>query len=85
MAYIINKLLSLTWVGDIIENVNGNKTMIGLLSLVVYMLDIVPSIFPDFGLPLGLSLMLNEALKYVGVLLPIGAAHKISKRVVGDK
>jgi hypothetical protein len=82
MITIINKLLSLTWLGDIAEAINGNKTIIGLITLTVYVLQIVPIVFPDVGLPEDIAAKLQQMLLYIGVTLtPVGLAHKIGKSI----
>lgn len=85
MITVINKLLSLTWVGDVADAINGNKTAIGLISLAVYVLQIVPVVFPQFGVALEIAANLQQVLLYIGVTLtPIGLAHKVGK-VIEEK
>ncbi len=79
MVTLINKILGLTWLGDVADTINGNKTMIGLIALVVHLLNIVPTYFPEFGFGPQLANGIQEALKYMGVLLPWGAVHKVTK------
>lgn len=80
MLSIISKLLSLTWLGDIADAINGNKTVLGLITLAVYTLGIVPTVFPELGLPEDLALKIQEALLYIGVVLvPVGGGHKVVK------
>lgn len=80
MLSIISKLLSLTWLGDIADAINGNKTILGLITLAVYTLGIVPTVFPELGLPEDLASKIQEALLYIGVVLvPVGGSHKVVK------
>lgn len=82
MISIINKLLSLTWLGDLADAINGNKTVLGLISLAIYVLRIVPEVFPEIGLSPDLADKIQEILLYIGVTLtPLGAAHKVTKTI----
>jgi len=81
MVKIVNKLLSLTWVGDIAEMINGNKTLIGLLALVVHVLNLVPTYLPEYGIAVTFAAKIQDALLWMGVLLPVGAAHKVGKAI----
>ena len=79
MVTILNKLLSLTWLGDVADAVNGNKTLVGLVAIVVHMLNIAPTYFPEYGMAPQVAEWIQKALLYMGVLLPVGAAHKVVK------
>jgi hypothetical protein len=82
MTSFISKLLSLTWLGDIADAINGNKTAIGLITLAIYVLQIVPVVFPDIGLPPDIAAKVQKALLYVGVVLtPVGIGHKVVKKI----
>lgn len=81
MVAIINKLLSFTWLGDLAEKVNGSKTWIGLFALVVHLLNIVPVYFPQYGISVEIAARIQQVLMYLGVLLPVGVAHKVVKAV----
>lgn len=82
MTTIISKILSLTWLGDIADAINGSKSVIGLITLAVYTLGIVPVVFPQLGLPADLSAQVQSFLLYIGVALtPIGLGHKVVKKI----
>ena len=83
MWNFIERLLGLEWLGDLAKQLNGNKTMLGLIALVVHMLNIVPTYLPEFGFGPQVAASLQEFLKWIGVLLPLGAAHKGAKLMVG--
>lgn len=68
MLTLINRLLTVL---PIIKSLNGNKTVIGIISLLVYM---VGQYYPDYA-----SYMVQIA-GWLGItLLPIGVAHKVVK------
>ena len=81
MMTVINYILSLTWLGDVAKKVNGNKTYIGLIALVVYNLGILPKVFPEWGLPEDMGVKAQEVLAYLGILFPWGALHKVTKNL----
>jgi hypothetical protein len=81
MITIINRLLSLTWIGDVAEYINGRKTLLGVFALVLHMLNIVPDYMPAYGMTVDYAAYIQQALLYMGVLLPVGVAHKVGKAV----
>lgn len=83
MVAIINKLLSFTWLGDLAAKVNGSKSLIGFFALVVHLLNIVPAYFPQYGLSVEIAARIQQVLLYLGVLLPVGVAHKVVKSLDG--
>lgn len=83
--WFLNKLLSLTWIGDFIASINGNKTYLGILALLMHIVGAVPQLFPDMGLSPELAASIDGWLRAIGItLLPIGVGHKITKKAVGE-
>lgn len=85
MLAIINKLLSLTWLGDIAKVINGNKTLLGFFAILIHMLNVVPTYFPEYGIAVVWAANIQQALLYMGVLLPIGIVHKVTKALAAPK
>lgn len=85
MMAFLEKLLGLTWLGDLADKINGSKTLIGAIALAVHMLNIVPTYFPEYGFAPEVAKHIQDALLWIGVLLPVGAAHKGAKLLVEKK
>lgn len=88
---ILDKLLGLTFLGDIAEKLNGNKTVLGLLGLVFSVVTILlPMHFPELEGIAALARRVQELLLNMGVdiqtlatgslaLTGVGLAHKVVK------
>ena len=84
MWTFLEKLLGLSWLGDLADRINGNKTVLGIIAIVIHMLNIVPQYLPQYGFAPDIANSIQELLKWVGVLFPWGAAHKVSKLMVKE-
>lgn len=76
MWTFLDKFLGLEWLGEVAKKLNGNKTMLGLVAIVLHMLNVVPTYLPAYGFTVDIAKFLQEALLWAGVMLPWGAAHK---------
>jgi hypothetical protein len=83
MWAFVEKFLGLQWLGDLANKLNGNKTFLGLAALVVHMLNIVPTYLPQFGFTPELAGTLQQLLEFIGVMFPLGLAHKGAKLMAG--
>ena len=80
MKILLQKLLGLGFLSDIADKINGNKTITGIISLILYTLQAIPTVFADAGLPIGLADNIQQALLWMGVVLvPVGLGHKAVK------
>lgn len=91
MNFILNKILSLTVLGDIAQALNGKKTLIGVIGFVLSAVVIVlPLHFPELSGVAALAQRLQEFLISMGIdlqtvnagflgLTTLGVAHKAVK------
>lgn len=83
MWKFVESFLGLEWLGELATKLNGNKTVLGIIALIIHMLGIVPTYLPQFGFAPDIANSLQEALKWIGVMFPWGLAHKGAKIVSG--
>lgn len=77
---VLNYVLGLGFLGKIGDALNGKKTAIGAISLLLATLRIAPQVFPQCELCPEIADGLQKVLEYIGVtLIPLGIAHKAVK------
>ena len=93
MMTLLNKILSLTWVGDLAEKLDGNKTLVSVVGFVLSgVILLLPEYFPELSgaadvarriqellLGLGVDLHVVSGLSVVGAVW--GASHKVVKKL----
>jgi hypothetical protein len=77
---VMNWALGLGFLGKLGQALNGKKTAIGAISLLLATLRLVPNVFPECGMCPEIADGIQQALEWVGVVLvPVGIAHKAVK------
>lgn len=90
---IINKILSLTWIGDVAEKLNGNKTFVSVVGFVLSgIILLLPEYFPELAGASDVAKRLQDMLLGLGIDLHVvnglcvaggiwGASHKVVKKL----
>lgn len=80
MKAILNFILNLGWLGKIGEFLNGKKTALGAIALLIHNLQIMQVFFPECAICPDIASGLQTFLEYAGVsLVSVGLAGKAVK------
>lgn len=80
MKAILRYLLGFGFLGKIGEYLNGKKTALGAILLVVHTLELVPQFIPECVICPEIAKGIRLVLEYAGIsLVGIGLAHKAVK------
>tara|TARA_R110000868_G_scaffold172951_1_gene408946 strand:+ start:314 stop:565 length:252 start_codon:yes stop_codon:yes gene_type:complete len=79
---ILDFLVNLKWLGGIGESVNGKKTVIGALSLLLYTLNAAPAFLPQLAVAPHIADVAQTIFEFVGITLTsLGLTGKAVKKV----
>ena len=86
MLKLLDKLLGFFWLKDLVDWINGRKTVIGIISLLLGVaIQVVPAVFPEASEVSQWAERIQDFLINIGVVLtPVGAGHKVVKRLKRD-
>jgi hypothetical protein len=74
-------LVGLSFIPKLGEWLNGKKTVLGAIVLVLYVLEAVPSVFPECSACPQIAVAIQQALEFLGVsLVGLGVTHKVLKK-----
>lgn len=83
MKKLLLRLVGLSWLGKIGEWLNGKKTILGVIAILIHSLHLAEYAIPECGGMCTIAAKgLSDALLWLGVVLtPIGVTHKVLKKV----
>lgn len=83
MKKILLRIVGLSWLGKIGDWLNGKKTILGLIALLIHCLYVAEYAIPECaGMCAIAAKGISDVMLWLGVILtPIGATHKVLKKI----
>jgi hypothetical protein len=76
------RLVGLSFIPKLGDWLNGKKTVLGAIALLLYVLDVIPTLFPECAVACpAIAIAIHQGLEFLGVsLVGLGVTHKALKK-----